>query len=497
MNQLSTEMPFDVFVESRIGGRSENQDCAKWINTQFGLLVVVCDGMGGGPGGKTASTVTVDYIINEILQTDSSRNSLIACQNKIEKTIAHANEVIGHIVSEQPELSGMGTTIAAVLFHEDAAIVAHIGDSRVYKVRRLFPPFSIPEKVFRTNDHSWVGELVRKGKLTEEQARLSANTNIITRAIGANSNSEPEIDIVPYEKGDRFVLCTDGIWGSMPEPELIKLFCDNRSLSTVIEKISNIVDLNGQRKGGNHDNHTIAIIQTKKESIQKEKMNQKARNIILFFVIVILCLLIMTIYLLTKNDVSSVSINETLNLNEQAELEDQEQIERLKEENVSLKSQLKSPKEQVAEKNQQMDNKNNLSSKYDVFLKKDSVQVKTDSPSAVDAESVVDNTIIEKQTFYSHLKDSIWAIFDKLDNLEEKDQNQFKSKRNDLIKSLDIILRNGINNMRLSEQERESVKKMKKKVDEQKYEYGKFNNVYRLIPKAKDFCKRVKNELME
>jgi len=492
MNQFPTEMPFDVFVESRIGGRSENQDCAKWINTQFGLLVVVCDGMGGGPGGKTASTVTVDYIINEILQTDSSRNSLIACQNKIEKTIAQANEVIGHIVSEQPELSGMGTTIAAVLFHEDAAIVAHIGDSRVYKVRRLFSPFSIPEKVFRTNDHSWVGELVRKGKLTEEQARLSANTNIITRAIGANSNSEPEIDIVPYEKGDRFVLCTDGIWGSMPEPELIKLFCDNHSLSTVIEKISNIVDLYGQRKGGNHDNHTIAIIQTKKKSIQKEKKNQKARIIILLFVTVILCLLCMTVYLLTKNDDSSASANETQNLNEHSELEDKEKIERLQEENISLKSQLKTAKGQVDKKNIQKEHNNDMISKYGISSNKDSALVTTESPSVVD-----DNTIIENQTIYQHLKDSIWGIFDKLDNLEERDNNLFKSKRNDLIKTLNNILRNSINNMRLSEQERESVKKMKNIIDEQKYEYGEFNNVYRLLPKAKDFCKKVKNELKE
>lgn len=303
MNIITTQKPFDGCIESRIGGRADNQDNAGFVDTNFGLLVIVCDGMGGGPGGRTASAATVDTVLKEMLNADSEKTSLVACQSALEKAIVKANEVIKSLVSETPDLQGMGTTITAVVFHQEAAVVAHVGDSRVYKVRNLFDKLPYQEIVFRTKDHSMVGELVRNGDLSEEQARVSANTNIITRAIGANSFSEAEVDIVPYKKGDRFVLCTDGIWGAMPEPELVKMFCLDRPLSIVVEKISNKVDLYGiENSEGHHDNHTIALLQVKANSTQKESMSKKERFIIGICTIILLMLFFIVGYSLANND---------------------------------------------------------------------------------------------------------------------------------------------------------------------------------------------------
>ena len=270
MEQILTKYPFSGFLESRIGGRSENQDSFGYIETPDGLLVIVCDGMGGGPGGKTASSTVVEVVRQSVLESSNLHKSR---EDALKIAVERAHEVLLNKMQEFPSLKGMGTTIAALYINNESAVLLHIGDSRLYKIRGS-------EKVFRTQDHSMVGEMVRNGTLTEEQARLSAQANIITRAIGIDGKSQADIDIIPFEKGDRFVLCSDGIWGAMPEVQLIKHFSERRSLANIVESISNKVDAMGRDKGNHHDNLTLAMIETKIDSKLKEKMNRKAKMII-------------------------------------------------------------------------------------------------------------------------------------------------------------------------------------------------------------------------
>ena len=143
--------------------------------------------------------------------------------------------------------------------------MAHIGDSRVYQLRHH-------RKVFRTFDHSLVFELVKKKILTEEQARLSEQSNIITRALGLNSEIEIETTERPFKKGDKFMLCTDGIHGSMPEKELIALATRNEDLGKVVGGIASLVDEKGRKDGGGHDNLTIVMIESQMKSNLKEKL---------------------------------------------------------------------------------------------------------------------------------------------------------------------------------------------------------------------------------
>ncbi len=259
------------FAESRIGGRSENQDFYGWKETKMGYLLTVCDGMGGGPGGKTASTLAV----NEIIAGVTEANEDEAISNVIIKAIRRANMAIIEAGNETPSLKGMGSTATVLFLSEKSAIVAHVGDSRVYQIRG-------GKKVFRTFDHSMVFEMVEQGIITEEQARLSAQSNIITRALGVKPDVEVDIKELAFEKGDRFVLCSDGIHGTMPETELIKLFANTKNkLGAVTDDIATYIDNLGRTSGGGHDNLTLAIVETTINSQYKEKMSKQIK---IFFI---------------------------------------------------------------------------------------------------------------------------------------------------------------------------------------------------------------------
>lgn len=203
MKPIDTKTPFTAIAESRIGGRSENQDTCAWQDTRHGFLLLVCDGMGGGPSGKIASQMAADAIVNSVLDSkpELDRREVLA------RAIRDANNALLAAQDADPRLRGMGTTVTALLINKQSAVVAHVGDSRVYQFRG-------PRKLFRTFDHSHVFELVKAKALTEEEARLSGESNIITRALGPMEKVEPDIEELPYEKGDRFMLCTDGIWGA-------------------------------------------------------------------------------------------------------------------------------------------------------------------------------------------------------------------------------------------------------------------------------------------
>lgn len=267
------------FAESRIGGRSENQDSYGCSDTPYGFVVTVCDGMGGGPGGKTASSIAVSEIISGIKEGNSDDTAT----NIVIKSIRRANLAIIEAGNTTPALKGMGSTCTVLLISEESAIVAHVGDSRVYQLRGK-------NKVFRTFDHSMVFDLVKQRVITEEQARLSAQSNVITRALGIKADIEVDVTELPYDNGDRFLLTTDGIHGSVSEIELIEMASDKKhALGIVTDEISTTIDGKGRNEGGGHDNLTIAIIETKTNSKLRSKMNKKVK--LLLGTVSLICLL--------------------------------------------------------------------------------------------------------------------------------------------------------------------------------------------------------------
>jgi serine/threonine protein phosphatase PrpC len=253
-------MKTNLYIQSKTGGRLENQDFYSSIQTQYGELIVVCDGMGGHNGGKHAAETAVKIILEEVSKSEDTNPV-----NALHAAISKANTAIWDESQEDRSLKGMGTTVVALLLTSDKAICAHVGDSRIYQLRK-------GKILYRTFDHSHVFEMVKAGLITEEQARLSEKSNIITRALGIQSTVEIEItDNLSYQKGDRFLLCTDGIWGAVPEIELVEMVSHKSDIKTVVIQLVDKIDAIGFASGGRHDNLTAALIDIKNESKSKNQ----------------------------------------------------------------------------------------------------------------------------------------------------------------------------------------------------------------------------------
>lgn len=239
-----------TYILSNNGGRIENQDFYGYRQTKFGELIVVCDGMGGHNGGRYAAEKAVQIIIEEV-----STSNEINPEKALQRAIIKANSSIWQESNINASLKGMGTTVVALLITSENAICCHVGDSRMYQFRN-------GKIIHRTSDHSQVFDLVRLDRITEEQARLSDKSNVITRSLGTKLTLNVEITKnISYKEGDRFLLCTDGIWSMIPENQLIELACEIGDIETItvnlIEKINTI----GITNGGNHDNLTAAIVE--------------------------------------------------------------------------------------------------------------------------------------------------------------------------------------------------------------------------------------------
>ena len=185
-------------------------------------LYVVADGMGGQAAGEVASRMAVDVIAQFIKLTDEQRDitwptgyipDLTWGQNRLRGAMLLANNEIYHSAQEDAGLRGMGTTAVCALSEESHLDLAHIGDSRIYLMRdgalRLM-----------TQDHSWISEQVQKGILSEDQARNHPYRNVVTKALGAGPDIEPDLSAIEMVDGDIVLLCTDGLTSMLTDADI-------------------------------------------------------------------------------------------------------------------------------------------------------------------------------------------------------------------------------------------------------------------------------------
>lgn len=279
MYQILSSYHLDGYLESCIGGRSENQDACGFSDTPVGALIVVCDGMGGMNGGSVASSTAVKTIVTLISNATGQEDPI----SLIRSAVTAANKAILEAGNSDPNLAGMGTTLVLALINKDCAYLTSIGDSRIYQIRSQ-------KKVFRTEDDSIVFQLVKSKALTEEEARTSSSSNIITKALGISEDLEFDVISLPYDKKDRFLLCTDGFWGSMPETELLQLIYKKGDLSKNIEYAFSVVEENGKKNNPDHfDNYTAAVFDvgeySKKRSVMEKKL--KILSLVLFILLLL------------------------------------------------------------------------------------------------------------------------------------------------------------------------------------------------------------------
>lgn len=208
-------------------------------------FAVVCDGMGGANGGNIASSLAVKVITNRIVEGYRENMSRQSIHYMLESAIAAANVLVYDTAVADPELHGMGTTVVAVIVSGDEAVVAHIGDSRAYiisdDIRQL------------TRDHSVVWEMVEKGEITEEEARIHPNKNFITRALGVEEQVECDITDAELSDGAMLLVCTDGLTNMVENQEIARIL-KKLSPQNAVEKL--IVSAN---MSGGSDNITACL----------------------------------------------------------------------------------------------------------------------------------------------------------------------------------------------------------------------------------------------
>lgn len=227
--------------------REHNEDAIAW-DGEIGLFVLA-DGMGGYNAGEVASGIAVKTIMN--LVRESYEVQELGGQDKasglsrpaiiLRDAIARANKIINQTAKTQPQCEGMGTTVVTALFYDNKIIVAHVGDSRLYRLRgERF------EQV--TMDHSLLQELVDRGFYTPEEAQRVTNKNYVTRALGVEPTVEVEIREEPVQRGDCYVLCSDGL-SDMIEDEDIHLTISTfgANLDTVSKQLVQLANDNGGR----------------------------------------------------------------------------------------------------------------------------------------------------------------------------------------------------------------------------------------------------------
>jgi serine/threonine protein phosphatase PrpC len=219
-------------------------------------LAVLADGMGGYNAGEVASGITVSVLTTEIrnsLQSvrpeDKNEQNQDIATDLLSNNVQKANASIFHAAQSQPQYAGMGTTVVAGLFYDNRVAVAHVGDSRMYRLRG-------DEFEALTRDHSLLQEQIDSGMISKEDARLSRNKNLVTRAVGIDSEVSTEVHVHDVEVGDIYLLCSDGL-NDMVEDEQIggTLRALRSNMSLAVSQLVKMANDNGGR-----DNISVILV---------------------------------------------------------------------------------------------------------------------------------------------------------------------------------------------------------------------------------------------
>jgi len=227
--------------------REHNEDTIAY-DTDIGLLVLA-DGMGGYNAGEVASGIAVKTIVNlvreavdrEDLRVHDGESGMSRPTIILRDAIHRANKIIYQTARTQPQCEGMGTTIVSALFFDNRIAIAHVGDSRLYRLRN--------EKFEQvTMDHSLLQELVDRGFYSAEEAQRAANKNYVTRALGVEPTVEVEVQEVPVQKGDFYVLCSDGLSDMVEDDDIhLTISTFGANLDTVAKQLIQLSNDNGGR----------------------------------------------------------------------------------------------------------------------------------------------------------------------------------------------------------------------------------------------------------
>lgn len=239
----------EAFAKSDIGkARDMNQDYYYISSPKDELQIfILADGMGGYKGGEVASFLAtktaLSYIQNNFDKTIKEKEEILKL---VKSSVEYANMVVYEKSKQEKELEGMGTTIEVCLIYNNKVYIGHVGDSRVYRIRKEFM-----RKL--TNDHSYVEKLVKDGTITEEEAIHHPKKNMLTKALGCTAFVEPDVTVKGLVKDDILLMCSDGLTNMVEEKEIYEII--NKDYKTAPNRL-----IERANENGGYDNVTAIVI---------------------------------------------------------------------------------------------------------------------------------------------------------------------------------------------------------------------------------------------
>jgi len=229
-------------VSDRGRKRPSNED-AFGYSVEHGVFVV-CDGMGGAAAGEIASSLAVDEMMRLLVAEGQGAPT----PEQAEKAIYAANQAVFIRSQRNPKLAGMGTTLVALIAGERQVWILNVGDSRGYRLRT-----GTLQQI--TRDHSLVEEQVRMGRMNRTEAQRSPLRNMITRALGTQSQVTADVFALEAEPGDLYLLCSDGLTRELSDPLIESLLRLELPLEELCVRL-----VNAANKAGGHDNITCLLV---------------------------------------------------------------------------------------------------------------------------------------------------------------------------------------------------------------------------------------------
>ena len=213
-------------------------------------LYVVADGMGGHAGGDVASAIAVQHLY----ALDHPYDSVEAAREELFRSILSAGEELTQAVVEHPELTGMGTTVSAMIRVKSSMVIGHIGDSRIYRLRE-----GVLEQI--TADHTFVQRLVDSGRITAEEAAVHPRRSVLMRVLG-DVDADPDIDthVIDTQPGDKWLLCSDGLSGYVSERDIAETLLTVDDPELACHKL-----ITQSLSEGAPDNVTVVIVRVDEE----------------------------------------------------------------------------------------------------------------------------------------------------------------------------------------------------------------------------------------
>ncbi len=226
--------------------RKVNQDYVYYTTEKIGNLpnlFLVADGMGGHKAGDMASKYTVESFVRLVNETSQKDPILILSDN-----IKTANTMLLKKAEESEDYKGMGTTFVGATINDNVLRVVNVGDSRLYIISNDIKQI--------TRDHSYVEEMIMRGQIDRKQARTHEKKNIITRAIGAEATVEPDMFTVDVQKGDKILMCTDGLSNMIEDADILKIVKESNDIDEAVKEL--VITAN---ENGGTDNISVLMVE--------------------------------------------------------------------------------------------------------------------------------------------------------------------------------------------------------------------------------------------